>query len=135
MLRRFGILAILALVLSACERVVPAGPPPSEVAGTYVMTTVNGRGPVTGSLSLSPFGDAVRRVHYRQSSGELSPEYIARGRFQVRADGTVDLRLREDDGRSPHEWRPLARLNDGVFTLRHRDPADGPDIVETYQRE
>jgi hypothetical protein len=135
MLRRFGILAILTVVLSACERVVAAGPSPSEVAGTYVMTTVSGRGPVTGSLSLSPLGDVVRRVHYRQSSGELSPEYIARGRFQVRADGTVDLRLREDDGRSPHEWRPLARLNDGVFTLRHPDPADGPDIIETYERE
>ncbi len=135
MLRRFGTLAILALVLSACERVVAAGPPPSEVAGTYVMTTVSGRGPVTGSLSLSPFGDVVRRVRYRQRGGELSPEYIARGSFQVRADGTVDLRLREDDGRSPYEWRPLARLNEGVFVLRHPDPADGPDIIETYERQ
>ena len=135
MLRRFALPAVLAILLSACERVIASGPAPSEVAGTYVMTTVNGHGPVTGSLSLSPFGDAVRRVHYRQSGGELSPEYIARGRFQVRADGTVDLRLREDDGRSPHEWRPLARLNEGVFTLRHPDPADGPDIIETYERE
>lgn len=135
MLRRYGIAAMLIPLLAACERGVAPGPPPSEVAGTYVMTTVSGRGPETGSLSLSPFGDAVRRVRYRQAGGELSAEHIARGRFLVRADGTVDLRLREDDGRAPHEWRPLARLSNDVFVLRHPDPADGPDIIETYERQ
>ncbi|MDQ4080194.1 MAG: hypothetical protein M3125_05490 [Gemmatimonadota bacterium] len=134
MLLRHGILVILPLALVACERGVAAGPPASEVAGIYTMTTVSGRGPVTGSFTLTPSGDAVRRVRYRQSDGALSAEHVARGSFLVRADGSVDLRLREDDGRSRYEWRPLARLNAGVFVMRHPDPADGPDIIETYER-
>jgi hypothetical protein len=135
MLRRGGVLAVLPVVLLACERGVDAGPPASEVAGIYAMTTVTGRGPEVGTLTLFPTGDATRRVRYRESNGVLSADHVARGTFLVRADGTVDLRLREDDGRAPHEWRPLARLNDGVFVLRHPDPADGPDIVETYERQ
>lgn len=135
MLRRYGMLAVLPLALSACEGGVAPGPSPSEVAGTYVMISVAGRGPVTGRLTLSPSGDVVRRVRYRQSNGELSSEHIARGTFLVRADGSVDLRLREDDGRSTFEWKPLARLSDGVFTIRHPDPADGPDIIERYERQ
>jgi hypothetical protein len=129
----FGVLAILLLTLSACERGI-VGPESALVAGTYVMTAVSGRGPTTGSITLSWWGEAERRVRYRQSTGTLSSEYVARGTFQVRADGTVDLRLREDDGQSPHVWRPFAQLDGGVLVLRHPDPADGPDIVETYQR-
>ena len=110
------------------------GPPAESVAGTYMMTTVTGRGPATGSVTLSAAGEAERRVRYRHSGGELSSEYVARGTFQVRADGTVDLRLRENDGQSPYVWRPLARLNENTLSLRHPDPADGPDIVETYER-
>jgi hypothetical protein len=135
MLRRSAVLAVLTFVLPSCEGGVAPGPSPSEVAGVYVLTTVTGRGPATGNLSLSPFGDVVRRVRYRQGGGELSAEHVARGSFLVRADGSVDLRLREDDGRAAHEWRPLARLNDGMFVLRHPDPADGPDIIETYERQ
>lgn len=132
MVRPFGILAVLAL--AACEPVT-AGLPPSSVAGTYVMVAVTGRGPAEGSVALSSIGAAERRVRYRQSNGSLSAEYVARGTFQVRADRTVDLRLREDAGRSPYVWRPLARVGDGVFVLRHPDPADGPDIIETYERQ
>jgi len=129
--RPFGILAIAAL--SACEPVT-AGPPSSSVAGTYVMTSVSGRGPAAGSITLSPLGGAERRVRYRQSNG-LSAELVARGTFQVRADRTVDLRLREDGGRAQYVWRPLARVDDSLFFLRYPDPADGPDIIETYERQ
>jgi hypothetical protein len=130
----FGALTISALMLSACEAGIP-GPPAESVAGTYVMTAVSGRGPATGSMTLSAAGEAERRVRYRQRGGDLSSEYVARGTFQVRADGTVDLRLRENDGQSPHEWRPLARRHDATLSLRHPDPGDGPDIVETYERQ
>ena len=38
------------------------------------------------------------------------------------------------DGRSAYVWRPMARLAGNAVEIRHPDPADGPDIVERYQR-
>ena len=132
--RPFAALAIAVLTVSACESDLP-GPHPAGFAGTYMMTAVSGRGPAEGSVSFSATGEAERRVRYRQSTGILSSEYVARGTFQARVDGTIDLRLRENDGQSPHVWRPITRLDGGKLSLRHPDPADGPDIVETYQRQ
>jgi hypothetical protein len=128
--RPLGALAVSLLILSACKTDMP-GPPAESVAGIYVMTTVSGRGPATGSVTLSATGEAERRVRYRQREGDLSQEYVARGTFHVRADGTVDLQLLE----SGHVWRPLTRLDGDLLSLRHPDPADGPDIVETYKRQ
>ncbi|HEX6536815.1 MAG TPA: hypothetical protein VF041_19670 [Gemmatimonadaceae bacterium] len=131
--RSFVALAMLLAALPAC-RTDSTGPSPALFAGTYVLTSVSGRGPAAGTLTLSATGAAVRRVRYQQRDGKLSPTYVARGTFRPRADGTVDLRLRADDGRAPDVWRPLARITDGVLRLRHPDPADGPDIMETYRR-
>jgi hypothetical protein len=86
-------------------------------------------------MTLSAAGEAERRVRYERSGGDLSAEYVARGTFQPRADGAIDLRLREDDGRAPIAWRPLSQLDGEVLRLRYPDPADGPEIVETYQRQ
>ena len=74
-------------------------------------------------------------MRYALADGRLSAEYVARGTFRVAGDGTVDLRLREDDGRSAYVWRPRASLTGAVLRLRHPAPADGPDIVESYRRD
>lgn len=125
-------LALVFVTASACHS-DSTGPGYAFAAGTYVLTSVNGRGPDSGSLTLSAAGQAERRVRYAQGSG-TSPEYVARGSYQVGTDGIIDLRLREDDGRSEYEWRPMARLTGRAVELRHPDPADGPDIVERYER-
>ena len=112
-----------------------AGPGSVIAYGTYSLESTSGRGPAAGTVTLSPLARAERRVRYALADGRLSTEYVARGTFRVAGDGTVDLRLREDDGRSAHVWRPRTQLIGGVLRLRHPDPADGPDIVESYRRD
>lgn len=128
------IVATFLVSLTACEHGSTA-PRAVGPAGTYMMTAVRGRGPATGIVTLSATGDADRRVRYQLNTGTLSSEYVARGTFQLRSDGTVDLQLREDDGQSTYVWRPSAEWHDGVLSISYPDPADGPAIVETYQRE
>lgn len=130
----FMVLATMLVTLSACHS-DSTGPTPALLAGTYVLESVSGRGPSTGTMTLSATGEAERRVRYEQSGGGLSAEYMARGTFQPHAGGAVDLRLWEDDARVPPAWQPLAQFDGEVLRLRYPDPADGPEIVETYQRQ
>jgi hypothetical protein len=112
-----------------------AGPGSVTPYGTYSLESTSGRGPAAGTVRLSPPARAERRVRYALANGSLSTEYVATGTFRVAGDGTVDLRLREDDGRSAYVWRPRTNLTGAVLRLRHPDPADGPDIVESYRRD
>lgn len=130
--RRTCAFAIVLVMATACHS-ESTGLGHEYAAGTYILASVSGRGPVSGNLTLSRAGEAERRVRFAQA-GAASPEYVARGSYRLRADGTVDLQLREDDGRSAYVWRPIARLNGRVVELRYPDPADGPEIVERYQR-
>lgn len=117
--------------LAACEG-DPVGPSPA--AGEYVLEAVSGRGPIDGTIVLSSSGRATRSVRFQVADGGTSREYLAVGSFRVADGGAVDLRLREDGGVSEYEWRPHTTLADGLLQLRHPDPADGPDIVESYRR-
>ena len=128
------IVATLLVSLTACDHASTMSPA-LVATGRYTMTAVRGRGPATGTLTLSATGDAERRVRYQLNTGTLSSEYVARGTFQPQPDGTVDLQLREDNGRSAYVWRPFAEWHDGVLSISYPDAADGPAIVETYQRE
>lgn len=130
------VLAVAAstLVTGGCRDTTRPEVNPSVVAGTYVLAAVSGRGPVSGTIVLTAVGGAERRVQYAASGGALGPEYVAVGTFRAQAD-SISFTLREDGGRSPYEWNLRGeRLADG-FTIRYGDPADGPDIVETYRRQ
>ena len=132
--RRIFCFAIVLLMSTACDA-DGTGPGPGNefAASTYTLASVSGRGPVSGILMLTRTGQAERRVRFAQTGG-TAPEYVARGSYRMRADGTIDLQLREDDGRSEYVWRPVARLIGLAVELRYPDPADGPDIVERYER-
>jgi hypothetical protein len=134
----YGTTARIALgaacaVLMGCSGVTAPGGP--LVSGTYVLESVSGRGPATGTLMLARGGYAERRVRYTEPNGRLSKEYIATGNFALRDDGTLDLQLREMGARSDFVWKPNARFVDDRVELRHPDPADGPDVVEAYRRD
>lgn len=79
-------------------------------------------------------GDVERRIRYLLPSGTLSSEHVAMGTNQQRADGTLDLRLREDP-HSSEAWQPHTQLHFGVLQLQYPAAADGPDVVETYERQ
>lgn len=123
--------ATVLMLATACHGESTA-PGNAFMAGSWALVSVSGRGPASGSLILSVTGQAERRVRYAQTSG--GAEYVARGTYRVRAGGVIELQLREDDGRSEYVWQPMAVLTEGAVEFRYPDPADGPDIVERYQR-
>ena len=124
---------VVCATLLACSE--PTAPAPA-INGTYVLESVSGRGPATGTLILTHQGYAERRVRFAERNGALSPEYLARGTAAVRSDNSIDLQLREMNGAlKDHVWTPATRIVDGQIELRHPDPADGPDIVERYRRQ
>jgi len=125
-------LAAVVLALSACHS--DGTGPSSALAGLYVLTSVRGSGPITGAMALSPTGDVERRVRYLLPSGTVSSEYVAIGTYQQRADGMLDLRLREDPN-SSIAWQPHAQLRFGMLQLQYPAAADGPDVIETYERQ
>jgi len=124
--------AVTVLMLATACHGESTGPGNALVAGTYALQSVSGRGPASGTLVLSPTGQAERRVRFTQAGN--SAEYVARGTYTLRPGGVIELQLREDDGRSAYIWKPAAILSAGAIELRYPDPADGPDIVERYER-
>jgi hypothetical protein len=107
---------------------------PQLAAGTYVLETVSGRGPISGAFVLTSFGGAERRVQYAAAPGTTAPLLVATGTFQVYAD-SIEFALREAGGTSAYLWHPRGERSAERFNIRHGDPADGPDIVETYRRQ
>jgi len=98
-------------------------------AGTYDLQTVIGRGPATGRFVLTADGGAERRVRYVVSS---QVENVATGTFAIDVDGIV---FSLTDTSSPtYAWPVRGEWRGTSFTIRYPDPADGPDIVETYRR-
>jgi len=97
-------------------------------AGTYDLQTVIGRGPATGQFVLTADGGAERRVRYVVSS---QVENVATGTFAIDADG-IAFSLTESPGN--YTWPVRGEWRGTSFTIRYPDPADGPDIVETYRR-
>jgi hypothetical protein len=109
--------------------------PEASIDGRYVLETVSGHGPASGSLILTRAGYAERRVRFREPSGILSREYLALGTAELRPDNSIDLQLRELDVRSEDMWAPSSRLvENGTVELRHPDPMGAADIVEIYRR-
>ncbi len=126
--------AIIALaVVAACAD----GVAPADAAGTYDLQTVNGApvplagapAVVSGSVTLTPAGAAERRVTYRMDTQGTLREFAATGTFRLRGS-ILELALHEDGS----VWKLTASIVGATITLRYPHPADGPDIVEAYQR-
>jgi hypothetical protein len=100
----------------------------AAAAGTYELQTVIGRGPATGRFVLTADGGAERRVRYVVSS---QVEHVATGTFAIGPDG-IAFSLTESPG--DYAWPVRGEWRGTSFTIRYPDPADGPDIVETYRR-
>jgi len=126
--------AIVALaVVAACTN----GVAPADVGGTYDLQTVNGAplplagapAAVSGSVTLTAAGAAERRVTYRMDAQGTLREFAATGTFRLRGS-ILELALHEDGS----VWKPTASIAGATVRLRYPHPADGADIVETYQR-
>ena len=127
-------LGLAGAALLACS--TATAPDRPAIDGTYVLTSVSGRGPATGTLRLTSQGYAERRVRFTDPDGSLSREYLARGTVVVRADSSLAIELKDMDIMASEPWHPTSRLIDGwTVEIRHPDPDYGPDIVETSSRQ
>ena len=119
---------VLALVLAgACSDAT--APTPVQAAGVYSLESVSGRGPVAGSFTLTADGRAERRVRYATDPTEI----VFIGSFTV--DGaTIAFNLVPGTMPAAFVWPVGGQWLGSQFTIKYPDPADGPDIVETYRR-
>jgi len=131
MTRRLPWLALLYSLGAACQD--PAGP--TMAPGTYTLVSVDGAALPSpnrshlenGTLELSPFGSARRRVTYRFGPQPLVHE--ASGSYRVTGT-TIELTLVESGG---HVWRVRGTIEGAAITLRYPHPADG-EAAERYER-
>jgi hypothetical protein len=132
----FRAITIFAAAITAgasCHDTTSPSLSPQIAAGTYLLESVHGRGPSSGTFLLTSAGLAERRVRYPLTGSAASAEYVAIGSFELK-DGRIDFALREDAGNSDYVWHVGGNRSPTHFSIEYPDPADGPNIVETYVR-
>jgi hypothetical protein len=123
----FGLLALG----TACRDATGYEARQSEAAGLYRLASVSGRGPEAGTFLLTADGMATRRVKYPASVSTL--EYVMSGTYRLDGAGGIAFALSESMI-SSYMWPVRGEWRGSSFSITYPDPADGPDIVETYQR-
>ena len=126
-------LGVLCVLIAGCEAAMTD--PAVLMTGTYVLDSVDGRGPANGILILTRQGYAERRVRFRDADGELTREFLARGTAEFQPDSTIALILKEIDPASEEPWTPAARLIAGGVQIRYYDFIDASPIVEIWRRQ
>jgi len=123
--RRAVVLAV-ALAAACSDSTAPT---PVRAAGVYTLESVTGRGPTSGSFTLTADGRAERRVRYATIPNEVV--YI--GSFQL--DGAkIAFNLLPGSMPADFVWPVSGQWLGSEFTITYPDAADGPNIVERYRR-
>jgi hypothetical protein len=121
---------VLAVALAACADNPTVAP--EQAAGVYVLASVTGRGPSTGTFTLSPNGGADRQAHFTSLGSPFDQHFI--GSFRIDGDSIAFLLLPSDKP-ADFVWPVSGQWLGSEFTIKYPDPADGPDIVERYRRQ
>jgi hypothetical protein len=125
--------AVLVLLTIGCRDATAPGRDTGLATGTYGLVAVSGRGPTAGRFTLTRDGQATRRVQYG-SPDDPGLEYVATGSFALVRPNTIAFALHEGGGPAGHVWHVRGVWRGEEFSIRHPDPADGPDVIETYRR-
>ena len=128
-LRRRSAFILLVATLASCRNSTG----PNQLDGSYLLESVNGRGPSTGVIVFFP-GQVMRSVRYVQSVGSLSSEQVAVGGYRLVGPSNVQLNLRENGGNSSYVWTVNGIIADGAIALTYPDGADGW-VTESYRRK
>ncbi|HEX7981744.1 MAG TPA: hypothetical protein VF461_24265 [Gemmatimonadaceae bacterium] len=125
---RFALVLVLALTACADEPTVS----PADAAGTFVLESVSGRGPATGTITLTSNGRADRQAHFTSQGSPFDQHLV--GSFRIEGD-SIAFMLVPSDSPSNVVWPVTGLWLDTEFTLQYPDPSDGPAIVERYRRQ
>ena len=125
-----GLLVSLAAI-TACGDSTTTPVTSSEAAGVYTLASVSGRGPATGTFVLSAEGAATRSVTFPASGGAV--ESVMTGAYTLDGAGGIFFTLSESP-LSSYMWPVRGEWRGASFSISYPDPADGPDVVETYRR-
>jgi hypothetical protein len=129
-LLRARLALVLAVALTACADEPTVSP--AQAAGTYVLESVSGRGPSTGTFTLTSNGGADREAHFTSQGSPFDQHLV--GNFRIEGDSIAFL-LKPSDSPSDFVWPVTGQWLGTEFTLQYPDPADGPAIVERYRRQ
>jgi len=102
-----------------------------QAAGVYGLASVSGRGPSSGTFTLTADGRAERLTRYTSLGSPLDQRFI--GSFTI--DGArIAFNLVPGDTPAAYVWPVSGQWLGSEFTITSPDPADGPDIIEHYRR-
>ena len=116
---------------AACADMSTSPVTPVQAAGVYELASVTGRGPSSGTMTLGADGTVERSVQYAWLAPQTA--YSAVGTYTLDAQG-IAFSLREGTSSGFYVWPVRGEWQGSGFTIRYPDPADGPDIIETYAR-
>ena len=122
---------VAALAGTACSDSTAPGTP-AEAAGIYTLASVTGRGPSSGTFTLTADGRAQRQAHFESGSSPYDQQLI--GSFTIDG-GTIAFELIPRDLPADFVWPVKGQWLGSYFTITYPDPADGPNIVELYRRQ
>jgi hypothetical protein len=129
-LLRFRRALLLAVALAACSDDPTV--PPDQAAGTYVLESVTGRGPTSGTFVLTADGRAERQARFTLQGSSVDQHLV--GSFRI--DGEqIAFNLVPSDQPADFFWPVTGQWLGSEFTIKYADPADGPDIVERYRKQ
>ncbi len=120
---------VLAVALAACSDDPTVSP--KQAAGVYVLESVTGRGPASGTFTLTSDGRADRQAHFT-SQGSADQHLV--GSFRIDGD-SIAFTLIPADKPADFFWPVTGVWLGSEFTIQYPDPADGPAIVERYRKQ
>lgn len=123
-----SLLFAVALAAACSDSTAPA---PVRAAGVYTLEMASGRGPVSGSFTLTADGRAERNVHFESRFSPYDQHLI--GSFTI-SRGSIAFELIPSDVPADFVWPVKGTWFGSAFTITYPDPADGPPIVELYRR-
>lgn len=129
-LLRASVALVLSVALTACADEPTVSP--ARAAGTFVLESVSGRGPSTGTITLTSDGRADRQAHFTSQGSPFDQHLV--GSFRIDGD-SIAFMLRPSESPSDFVWPVIGQWLGTEFTLQYPDPADGPAIVERYRRQ
>ena len=121
---------VLAVALAACADDPTVSP--EQAAGVYVLESVAGRGPATGTFTLTSNSRADRQAHFTSQGSPFDQHLV--GSFRIEGD-SIAFMLSPSDLPSDFVWPVTGQWLGSEFTIQYADPADGPDIVERYRKQ